>query len=109
MSSAAQPPPVNDAFWRRPAGGEDDGPRPDRPSRPDPAPYAGPPRAAPPPPGWRPPTVVTSPDPRVMPPQDHAVLDSQERVARTVTTGTGLICGALMIVLLLVLCGRWLF
>ncbi|NNJ61537.1 MAG: translation initiation factor 2, partial [Dactylosporangium sp.] len=41
--------------------------------------------------------------------QDHAAVDHQEQTAATVTKGVGLIAGAVILVLLLVLCGRWLF
>ena len=100
-----------DAHWRRPTGeaaeggGKPPGPEPER--RPEPAPYAGPPRSQPPPPGWRPPQVVHTPEPRTMPGQDHAAMDDVERSAATITTGIALVSGAVMLVMLLILCGRW--
>jgi hypothetical protein len=53
--------------------------------------------------------VVQPPAPRQLPEQDHVTLDQQEHTARTITSGVGLIGGAVMLLLLLVLCGRWLF
>ena len=44
-----------------------------------------------------------------MPAQNHPALDQQEQAARTITSGVGLIGGAIMLLMLLVLCGRWLF
>ena len=38
----------------------------------------------------------------------HA-LDAQEREARTITYGIGMVAGAVLLVVLLVLCGRALF
>jgi hypothetical protein len=52
---------------------------------------------------------VQPPPPRVIPAQDHPTLDGKEQTAETITSGVGLIAGAIMLVLLLVLCGRWLF
>jgi hypothetical protein len=102
----------DDAFWRRPAGMQPGGST-DQPSSPPAAPagptYAGPPRTAPPPAGWRPPTVVEPEPPRRLPAQDTARLDREEAAAATLTKGMGLLAGAVMLVLLLVLCGRWVF
>jgi hypothetical protein len=44
-----------------------------------------------------------------LPGQDHNVLDAEERSARTLTYGIGLVAGAIMIVLFCALCGRVLF
>ena len=71
--------------------------------------YTGPPRTFPPPHGWQPPRLVQPPAPRVLPPQDTHSVDRNEQAAKTVTTGIGLVASALLLVLLLVLCGRWLF
>lgn len=102
-------PPDDDAGWRRPAADQPSLSPPQRPA-PEPEPgYTGPPRAAPPPPAWRPPLVVQAPAPRPMPGQDLARLDAAEQQARTLTYGIAMIAGAIMIVLMLVLCGRALF
>jgi hypothetical protein len=125
-------PHAEDAFWRRPPGWEhgagqdrpdtrsDNGPdtwsgRPvghpgpvRHPPGSQPA-YQGPPRTTPPPSGWRPPTVVNPPAPRTLPPQNLSAIDREEQAARTVTLGVGLVAGAILLVLTLVLCGRWLF
>lgn len=96
-----------DAGWRRPADGaaEREPPQTGVPPRP----YAGPPPNVPPPPGWRPEFVVEPAPPRPLPPQDHADLDAQERSARTLTYGIGLVAGAIMLIALCALCGRALF
>jgi len=102
----------DDAFWRRPSGpppsevaSQPSGPPADQPR----VPYAGPPRTAPPPAGWRPPTVVEPEPPRQLPAQDGPRIDRAEAAAATLTKGMGLLAGAVMVVLLLVLCGRWVF
>lgn len=94
----------------RPATGSDQPePTPPQPQRaPAPA-YSGPPRTTPPPAGWRPPVVVRPAPPRAMPAQDHEALDRGEHNAQTITNGVGLVAAAIMVVLLLVLCGRTLF
>ncbi|GAA1805447.1 translation initiation factor 2 [Planosporangium flavigriseum] len=97
--------PTPDDQWRRPA---DAVPPPPPPVR-EPAPYAGPPSATPPPAGWRPPLVVQVPPPRELPPQDLPRLDEAEQRARTLTYGIAMVAGAVMIVVMLVLCGRALF
>src|SRR5690349_8174998 len=71
--------------------------------------YTGPPRAAPPPPGWRTPVVVQPSGPRALPPQDPDRLDAEEQSARTLTYGVAMVAGAVMFLLILVLCGRTLF
>jgi hypothetical protein len=71
--------------------------------------YAGPPATTPPPAGWRPPLVVQAPPPRTLPPQDLPRLDAAEHEARTLTYGIAMVSAAIMIVLVLVLCGRALF
>jgi len=87
----------DDRDWRTPSA----------PPRPDaPPPYTGPPPTTPPPPGWRTPVVVNPPTPRSLPTQDSAALDAQERSARTITYGIAMIAGAVLLVLILVLCGQ---
>ncbi len=44
-----------------------------------------------------------------MPPQDDAVLDEQDKAARTITYGVGMVAGAIALIVLIVLCGRALF
>jgi hypothetical protein len=86
-------------------------PAPGRSGAPEPAPpaYSGPPPTVPPPPDWRPKVFVQPPPPRDLPPQDETVIDGQEREARTITYGIGLVAGAILLVVLLILCGRALF
>lgn len=62
-----------------------------------------------PPADWRPPLVVQPPAPRTLPAQDHSALDAQEQTARTLTLGIALLAGAVIVVLLLLICGRALF
>jgi hypothetical protein len=100
----------DDLQWRRPPSG---GPTPGNPPAADrppaPPPYTGPPRTTPPPPDWRPRVVVEPTPPHQLPPQDLAALDAQERDERTLTYGVGLLAGAILLIVLLVLCGRALF
>ncbi|MCO8272508.1 translation initiation factor 2 [Actinoplanes sp. TRM 88003] len=99
----------DDAYWQRPdpnTPGE-----PDRPA-PEPAPgptYPGPPRTPPPSAHWRPPTIASPPPPRSLPPQDMDALDESEGSARTVTYGVGLVAAAIALILLCLLCARFLF
>ena len=100
----------DDLQWRRPPEGG--GPTPGRPPAPaedEPEPYTGPPPTTPPPPDWRPRLLVQPPPPRELPAQDDEALDTQEREARTLTYGVGMVAGAVLLVVLLVLCGRALF
>ena len=53
--------------------------------------------------------VVVPPPPRTLPAQDDQEIEELERDARTVTYGVGLLAGAVLLVILLVLCGRALF
>ncbi|OLE27359.1 MAG: translation initiation factor 2, partial [Actinobacteria bacterium 13_1_20CM_3_71_11] len=76
---------------------------------PAPPPYAGPPRPSPPPRDWRPRLLIQPPPPRELPAQDLAALDAQDREARTVTYGVGMVAGAVLLIVLLILCGRILF
>jgi hypothetical protein len=103
----------DDLQWRRPPEGA--APTPGRPPEqageaPEtPAPYTGPPRTIRPPRGWRPKLLVQAPPPRKLPDQDMEALDSQEREARTVTYGIGMVAAAVLLIVLLILCGRALF
>jgi hypothetical protein len=59
-----------------------------------------------PPLGWRPPLVIQTPPPRAMPAQDMAAIGLAEQQGRTITYGIAMVTGAIMIVLMLILCGR---
>lgn len=98
----------DDAFWQRPAEGAA-APPPAAPSSPAPAPYTGAPRSAPPPRGWRPPTVERPAAPRKLPPQDVERIEREEQAATILTKGMGIFTGAVIVVLLLIFCGRLLF
>ena len=51
--------------------------------------------------------MVAQPVPAgALPEQDHDRLDVEEQAARTLTTGIGLVAGAILLVLLLILCAR---
>jgi hypothetical protein len=92
--------------WRRPAA-DQHAPAPPAPAT-DPV-YTGPPRADAAAARWRPRTVLQVAPPRRLPAQDDAVIDTREHQARTVTYGVGMIAGAVVLILLIVLCGRLLF
>ena len=98
----------DDAFWRRPPEGTEVAPPP-APAAPPSVPYTGAPRSTPPPHGWRPPVVERPAPPRRLPAQDTERLDREEQAATILTKGTGLFAGAVLLVLLLILCGRVLF
>ncbi len=71
--------------------------------------YTPPPPTVPPPAGWQPPRLLTPAAPRELPDQDHAAIDRAEERARAVTAVVGIIATAVVIALLLVLCGRLVF
>jgi hypothetical protein len=71
--------------------------------------YPGPPQSPVPPPGWRPPVHVQPAPPRPLPAQDVPALEAQEASARTLTYGVGLITGAILLVVMCLLCSRLLF
>jgi hypothetical protein len=50
--------------------------------------------------------LVQVPPPRPLPPQDLDALDTEEQQARTVTYGVAMVAGAILLVVLFVLCGR---
>ncbi|AVT36632.1 hypothetical protein [Plantactinospora sp. BB1] len=104
---------ADDAFWRRPTGPPADAPESTAGSpAPPPVPeihYPGPPPSITPPPGWRPPLHVQPAPPRPLPGQDHAALDAEEGSARTLTYGVGMVGGAVVLVLMCLLCSRALF
>ncbi|WP_076470609.1 hypothetical protein [Micromonospora avicenniae] len=119
-----------DDFWRRPPpGGEG---RPDRATAPitgehasptaGAAPgggagpggttfggYTGPPPSTPPPAGWRPPVHLQPAAPRPLPPQDMAALDMAEQRAQRVTYSIGAVAGAVLLILVCLLCSRIVF
>src|SRR5947209_19411767 len=102
----------DDLQWRRPPAGSGTptpGTSTPRTPEPGPPPYSGPPPTTPPPPGWRPRLLIQPEPPRELPAQDLPELDAQEREARTVTYGIGMVAGAVLLIVLLVLCGRVLF
>ena len=101
--------PDDDATWRRPAEGTPSLQRPAPYGEPAPAAYTGPPPTTPPPIGWRPPVVMQFPPPRTLPAQDLPTLEAAEQQSRTITYGIAMVTGAIMLVLMLVLCGRALF
>jgi hypothetical protein len=60
----------------------------------------------PPPAGWRPPVEYEPAPPRELPPQDHAGMDTAEQSARRVTIGVGVAVGAVLLIVICVLCSR---
>ena len=100
--------PADDEFWRRPADGTPPPPELPPTSPPGPA-YPGPPPSAPPPRGWRPPVVMQPAAPRELPPQDSTGIEEEERSARTLTYGIGMIAAAVLVVVVCLLCSRVLF
>jgi hypothetical protein len=95
----------DDSQWRRP-GGEPHTGAPRAEESPAPAAYTGPPRTTPPPPDWRPKLLVQPPPPRTLPRQDMDALDAREKEERTLTYGIGMVAAAVLLVVLLILCGR---
>jgi hypothetical protein len=104
-------PDADDSPWRRPATdpGAESRPRIDSGGSSNGLAYEGPPPTNPPPAGWRPPVVAQPPSPRPLPEQDHGRLDVAEQGARTLTYGVGMVVGAILLVLILLLCARVLF
>jgi hypothetical protein len=100
----------DDSFWSRPGDPATPSTPPattgSEPTRPA---YPGPPSSAAPPAGWRPPVHLRPPPPRQLPSQDLPSLVAQERGARTLTYGVGLIAGAVLLVVMCLLCSRVLF
>lgn len=101
--------PADDEFWRRPADGTPPPSPPEPSAEPAPPAYPGPPPSAPPPRGWQPPVVMQPPAPRELPQQDTAGIEEDERSARTLTYGIGMIAGAVLVVVMCLLCSRVLF
>jgi hypothetical protein len=96
----------DDEFWRAPSSGEDNGTGSGEASA---GGYAGPPPTEPPPPDWRPQLIVEPPPPRQLPAQDASGLDRAEVSARTLTLGVGMLAGAVLLIVVCVLCSRVLF
>jgi hypothetical protein len=71
--------------------------------------YPGPPQNPTPAPGWRPPVYVQPAPPRPLPAQDIPAIEAEEAGARTLTYGVGLIAGAILLVVMCLLCSRLLF
>ena len=101
----------DDLQWRRPPAGDPaaGGTPVQPPAPPAPPAYTGPPRTVPPPPDWRPRVLIQPPPPRELPAQDLGALDAREREECTFTYGVGLLAGAILLVVLLIVCGRALF
>lgn len=74
-----------------------------------PTPYSGPPPSTAPPLGWRPPVHLQPAPPRPLPPQDLPRLDADEGSARTLTYGVGMIAGAVLLIVVCLLCSRIIF
>jgi hypothetical protein len=53
--------------------------------------------------------LIQVPAARKLPAQDDDVLDEEERAARTVSYGVGMVAGAIALIVLIVLCGRVVF
>lgn len=53
--------------------------------------------------------VVQPPSPRQLPAQDTNGIEAEERSARTVTYGVGMIAGAVLLIVICLLCSRALF
>lgn len=68
--------------------------------------YSGPPPTQPPPADWRPPVLYQTQPARQLPPQAHDQIDADEAQARLVTYGISIAAGAILILLLFVLCAR---
>jgi hypothetical protein len=100
----------DDAYWRRPERAQAAPDEAEQPAPPQPPhSYAGPPPTAPPPPDWRPPVVHEPAAPRSLPEQDPARLDEEEASARTLTYGIGMVAGAVLLVVICLLCSRVVF
>jgi hypothetical protein len=53
--------------------------------------------------------VVQPPPPRQLPPQNEPELDRAEESARTLTLGVGMLAGAVLLIVICVLCSRVVF
>jgi hypothetical protein len=100
--------PGDDAAWRKPENGATRSTSEPTGMQAGPG-YLGPPPTNAPPAGWRPPVVIQPAAPRALPEQNHDRLDVAERAARTLTNGIGMVVGAILLVLLLILCARGIF
>lgn len=98
----------DEQLWRRPTQGTPTSPAVPGPAEPT-STYTGPPRGTPAPANWRPPTLIQVPAARELPGQSDAVLDEEERAARTVTYGIAMVTGAIALLVMFVLCGRLVF
>ncbi|MFB6395186.1 translation initiation factor 2 [Polymorphospora lycopeni] len=103
--------PTDHEYWRRPADLEpgQPAPRPAAPAAPETPGYQGPPPTTPATTGWRPPTVVNPMAPRQLPSQDQDSIDADERGARTLTYGIAMVGGAVLVIVICLLCSRVLF
>lgn len=96
----------DDAFWRRPPEGAEQEAAASEPAAAAEPVYTGPPRAEPPPRGWRTPTVVEPLPARELPRQDLAAIEAGEQEALKFTYGIGMLAGAVLLVMLIVICAR---
>ena len=99
----------DEGFWRRPAGAPIEPPAEAVSTGPEVVSYSGPPSITVPPPGWRPQVVIQPPPPRRLPGQDFAGIEAEEQTARRVTYGVGLAAGAVLLVVVCLLCSRVVF
>ncbi|WDZ86681.1 translation initiation factor 2 [Micromonospora cathayae] len=99
----------DDDYWRRPPPGESPPPVAPRPPAAPASGYTGPPPSTAPPPDWRPPVHVQPAPPRRLPAQDADALDAAEQRAQRVTYGIGILAGAVLLVVVCLICTRTLF
>ena len=100
----------DEQVWRRPADGTGSYAPPASAVPVNPAStYTGPPPTMPVSANWRPQMLIQVPEAHTLPAQDDTALDEQDRAARTVTYGVGMLAGAIALLVLIVLCGRVLF
>ena len=107
--SASTGVPDDHAYWQRPDPDQATLPAPGGPPPERLVPYAGPPSSAPPRSDWRTPVLREPPAPRSLPPQNLAAVDEAEGAAKTVTYGVGMVAAAIVVILIVVLCGRAIF
>jgi hypothetical protein len=60
-----------------------------------------------PPAGWRPENLVLPSSPRALPAQDTEAIDRAEVRAAALTRAVAIAAGAIVLVLMCALCGRW--
>jgi hypothetical protein len=60
-----------------------------------------------PPTGWRPENVFLPSPPRSLPPQDDVAIDQAEARAAALTRAVAIAAGAIVLIMMCALCGRW--